>query len=392
MIGKSSMSGAERDEGRVVAIWRDEWLPISETFVVNQLTALRKWKPFTVGLRTVTPSLPVVPDFAPFSLSGLRGTIVRRSARWAYFGRFERILKERGTSVIHAHFGSGGIAVLDVARRARLPLVVTFHGRDATADVRIPGRAGRRYRAGLKRLFANATIIIAVSEAIKAQLLALDAPEEKIRVHYIGLLLSDDDRRPLVETSRSGILFVGRLVEKKGAEDLLEAVALLDPTLRDATPVKIVGDGPLRLTLERRAHELGLENVRFLGSQTPAQVTSLMGSAEIFCLPSKTAEDGDTEGLPIVLLEAALYGAVIISTRHSGIPEFVWNSQTGLLAPESSPAILSGHIASVLTDAPLASRLRAAARERLLTEFDMRKQADELEQIYEAAVAYWSVL
>lgn len=385
------MSGSKKDKVRVVAVWRDEWLPISETFVVNQMTALENWKPFAVGLRTVTPSLPVVPDLAPFSLSGLRGTIVRRSARWAYFGRFGRILKERGTSVIHAHFGSGGIAALDVARRARLPLVVTFHGRDATADVRMPGRAGRRYRAGLKRLFTNATIIIAVSEAIKAQLLSLDAPEEKIRVHYIGLLLTEDDRRPLVERARSGILFVGRLVEKKGAGDLLEAVALLDSTIRGKTPVQIVGEGPLRLTLERRAHELGLENVRFLGSQTPTQVTTLMASAEIFCLPSKTAKDGDTEGLPIVLLEAALHGAVIISTRHSGIPEFVLDSKTGLLAPESSPEILSHHIASVLNDTSLASRLRAAARERLLTEFDMRKQADELERLYEAAAAHRSV-
>src|SRR5437868_13294812 len=148
---------------------------------------------------------------------------------------------------------------------------------------------------------------------------------------------------PIRERSASDaprLLTVARLVEKKGVDDALRAVAAVrfrHPGLR----YDVVGDGPLRGGLEALAGELGLgDAVIFHGARYADAVREMMDAANVFVLASRTAGDGDEEGTPNVLLEAQACGLPILSTTHSGIPEVV-DPQAGVLVAEGDPAALA---------------------------------------------------
>jgi glycosyltransferase involved in cell wall biosynthesis len=133
------------------------------------------------------------------------------------------------------------------------------------------------------------------------------------------------------------IVFVGRLVEKKGVEYLIEAIrkGLAKDTPRDlrlnpATTAIIIGDGPLRAELEAQAKDLPIE---FRGQQTQLEVLRDLAKATIAAIPSVTALSGDQEGLPVTLLEAAAAGAFIVASDLPGINEVVVDGETGLLVP-----------------------------------------------------------
>ena len=367
--------------GHTVAIWKSEWLPRSETFVKNQTAALSRWTPVKVAWTRVQGGIDE-PDvaFLPERLYRSRARRVVRSR--ALTRLYARQLTRRGVVLVHAHFGTGGIDVRPVARAARIPLVVTFHGVDVTASATGSSPATEAYRRRLREVFAYATTLIAVSGHIADRLVALGAPPEKVVVHHIGAQVDDT---PPPSTPGEGVLVVGRLVEKKGVEDLIRAMALLPEHLR-ATPLTVVGSGPLEERLRATAAELGVD-ARLVGAMPSDRVRELMRAARLVCVPSRTAANGDTEGLPMVLLEAAAQRRPLVATVHAGIPEFVRHGETGLLSPEGSLEGLAGNLAAVLDDAALAARLGDGARRRLEREFDLRAQTTLLEDLYDAAVA-----
>ncbi len=277
----------------------------------------------------------------------------------------------RQFDAIHCQFGpSGRFAVL--LRRAGIvagPISTAFYGYDITREPRL--RGGGLYR----ELFEEAAVLLPNSEHLAARLRDAGAPPGKIEVHRLGI---DPADFPLVD--RSGrdpaapwrVLAVGRLVEKKGFGDLLQAIA----RLRDAEPLlraTIVGDGPLRGDLEAMARTLGIaERVRFAGWLAPAEVAAAMAEADLLAVPSVTAADGDMEGMPLVVLEAMATGLPVVGTRHSGIPEVVLDGITGRIVPERDPAALAGAIAS-LADPSRRREQGEAGHRRAVAEFDNRR-------------------
>src|SRR6185437_11794512 len=144
------------------------------------------------------------------------------------------------------------------------------------------------------------------------------------------------------------ILFVARLVEKKGCEFLIRAAVHLRECGRNARLV-IIGEGPLRGKLEALATTLKVR-ADFLGVQGPDVVREWMQRAWVLCNPSVTAANGDTEGLGMVFAEAQATGLPVVSTLHGGIPEVVRDSETGLLARERSVEDLTRHLERMLAD------------------------------------------
>lgn len=364
-----------------VAIWKTSWLPASQTFVQNQVGAMRRWHPVLIGAHQLSDGLPVVADRAPFGRSVPARVAHRLSRATGYLGVFDRLLTSSGVRVIHAHFGTGGVAVAPVARRLGLPLVVTFHGFDVTRETQRSDRAGLRYQRRLRRLFDQADTLIAVSQFIADRLVALGADPSRIRIHHIGIPV---ETAPVgTGEDRSGVVFVGRLVDKKGVADLLEAMAALGERAR-GVPVRIVGDGPLRSQLEERARRAGLD-VRFLGFRTAAEVAQVLRESAVFCAPSRTAPDGDAEAFGMVFLEAALQGLPVVSYRHGGVPEAVEEGVTALLAPEGDVAALTAHLRTLLDDPDLARSMGEAGRARVLRDFDVVRQSALLEDLYAEA-------
>lgn len=366
------------DERRVL-VWRRTVLAGSETFIRNQLDAMSRWEPVLTGLELKESALSrpddwamVAPDSTAADLRRKWFTLARRSRK------LSRWIDQSGASLIHAHFVSDAVDVLPIARRCDLPLVVTAHGFDVTSWHTEPGPLGVLRRRRLRAVMDQAHTLVAVSEFIKQRLIALGAPEEKVVVLPIGVPTAAP--RPAPRLGAPEIVFVGRLVEKKGVRDLLTAVSLIDPALRPR--VNIVGDGPLRHELQNLASELGIEAV-FHGQADPAMVRDALAKASFFVAPSKTAASGDSEGFGMVFLEAALAELPIVAYRHGGVPEAVASGLNGLLVPEGSVEELSRAIRSLIESPEDAAAMGAAGRRRVLEEFDVADLTPRLEELYD---------
>jgi glycosyltransferase involved in cell wall biosynthesis len=285
--------------------------------------------------------------------------------------------------LIHAHFGVDGTRVMRLASTLRLPLLVTLHDSDITtsdADLLTLAPYCRRYIARRPRLMQKATAFIAVSEFIKQKAIERGFPASKIRVHYIGIDTSRFEPNPSPATEPI-VLFVGRLQEKKGCRYLLEAMAEVQATQPRAELI-IVGDGPLRAELEALA-AAKLKRYRFVGALPPAEVRQWYGKTQVFCAPSVTARSGETEGLPITVLEAQAMGLPVVSTVHAGIPEAVKHDENGLLAAERDAPALAKSLLSLLGNPERGRQLGAAARRSVLSRFDAQQQIARLEEIYD---------
>ena len=135
-------------------------------------------------------------------------------------------------------------------------------------------------------------------------------------------------------------LAVGRFVEKKGFEYFIRAMALVG----DRSPIRgaIIGDGPLRPSLESLARDLGvIDRIDFLGWRTHDEVSELMHQADLLVAPSVIAADGDMEGMPLVIAEAMSTGLPVLGTRHSGIPEAVRHGENGIVVEERDAEALA---------------------------------------------------
>jgi glycosyltransferase involved in cell wall biosynthesis len=178
------------------------------------------------------------------------------------------------------------------------------------------------------------------------------------------------------------IITVARLVEKKGHEDVLRAMALLAERglLLD---YDVYGDGPLKEQLEQRATELGLRaSVRFHGAVTQCQVLEAFAGGGVFVLASRTAENGDRDGIPNSLAEAMSMGLPVVATRISGIPELVEEEIEGILVPEQNPAELAGALERLYREPGLAASLAERGQEKVRAQFRAGRCIEELRRIF----------
>ncbi|WP_156162333.1 glycosyltransferase [Demequina iriomotensis] len=361
-----------------VLVWTRAFLPASETFIRAQSDALRGWDVSCAGLTAVESPLRRAQDLALYGTGPLDSARAALALRAGRSGRIVRLLAELRPDVVHAHFASAAYPLLRAVERARVPLIVTVHGHDVTAALSGGSALGRwlrkrRVRAVLRR----ADQVVAVSSFIAARAIEAGAPAERVTVRYIGTdvevpLAGDDEERD--------VIFVGRLVEKKGVGDLIDALAVLADRGIDVSAT-VVGDGPMRATLEKRVREQGLR-VEFVGSRRPAEVRDLLARSRMFVGPSKTAPNGDAEGFGMVFIEAAAAGLPVIAYRHGGVVEAVADERTGLLAPEGDIEQLAGRIARLLDDDELCARMGAAGRMRARSEFDLMRNTAALAELY----------
>jgi glycosyltransferase involved in cell wall biosynthesis len=226
----------------------------------------------------------------------------------------------------------------------------------------------------------RAALVVCISNFARSQLMSITDYEEweKLRIVHCGI--DPDVFGPVQRTRRSGeplrILCVGRLVAVKGQAVLLEAVADLRGRGM-AVHLTLVGDGPSRGALERRAAELGLaEHVTFTGPLGDDRMPGFYAAADVFCLPTFA------EGLPIVLMEAMATELPVVTTPVAGIPELVEDRVTGRIVAPADAEGLADALEELARDPKLARRLGAAGRQKVLEDFDIRDAATELERLF----------
>jgi glycosyltransferase involved in cell wall biosynthesis len=169
------------------------------------------------------------------------------------------------------------------------------------------------------------------------------------------------------------ILAVGRLVEKKGFADLIDACAVLAEQ-GHRFRCRIIGAGTRKTDLQARVEGLGLsDHIELVGPRPQNEVIQEMRNAAVLAMPCIVGEDGDRDGLPNVIQEALALGTPVISTDVTGIPEVVRDGQTGLQVPQKDPAALAHALERLLDDPDLRVALAREARRLIEAEFDIRR-------------------
>ena len=253
--------------------------------------------------------------------------------------------------VIHIFTGAStllGMFALLCGRVFRKPSAMSVFGRE---DVALPSRISRIFFLMSTSL---ATSISTNSEATRDLL----PPRVLDKSH---VLLGGSDWMPAsapAVTRDSSVLFVGRLVRRKGVDDLLHAFAEVRSRIADAKLV-IVGDGPERENLERMVAELGLSGaVRFTGMLRGERLHEEYENCDVFVLPSKAVqEDAASEGLGLTLIEAAMHGKPLVGTTHGGIPEVIQDGVNGLLVPPNDSHLLAEALTRLVKDKELARKM-----------------------------------
>jgi glycosyltransferase involved in cell wall biosynthesis len=245
-------------------------------------------------------------------------------------------------------------------------------------------RLGREYLRGRERLQKEGALFVACSEFVRKQAIDRGYPADRTIVHSIGVDVAEFEPPPY-RRREEAVLFVGRLVEKKGCGDLIEAMVQVQQHCPEAELI-VIGDGPLRAGCEALAAALRVRS-RFLRSQPPTVVKEWMSRAAVFCVPSVIAATGDAEGFGIVFIEAQAMGLPVVSTRSGGIPEAVDEGETGLLVSQNAPDRLSEAIVRLLQDGNLWRRFSVAGRRRVVLRFNLARQTQRLEDIFGGIVA-----
>jgi glycosyltransferase involved in cell wall biosynthesis len=221
--------------------------------------------------------------------------------------------------------------------------------------------------------------------AAAADHLSALAPPGAVELVYHGLDLARFPPPGVGRPARDGtdpaapvvILSVGRAVEKKGFDDLLEALAALPVTLH--WRFEHVGGGDLLASLKRRAAELGIgDRVTWLGPLTQDAVLARYRGADLFALASRVAGDGDRDGLPNVLMEAQSQGLACLATRLSGIPELIEDGVTGCLVPPGDTATLADALAALISDPQRRLVLGEAGQAKVRRSFDAEQAIQRL--------------
>jgi len=280
--------------------------------------------------------------------------------------------------IIHCHFGPNGIIGAYLKEGGiNSKLITTFHGYDMSMFISNHGEDI------YKILFLKGDLFMPISEHWKKKLIEMGCEEGKIIVHRMGIDVEKFEFSERRKTGTIKILSVGRLVEKKGHEYAIKALAKVVNKNGKDIIYRIVGDGPLKDKLMSLAEELRIEDcVKFMGNVEDEELLKLYKESHIFILPSVTASDGDQEGIPVVFMEAQAMGLPVISTYHSGIPEVVIDGKSGFLVPEKDVDALAEKMEFLVEHPELWSEMGGYGREFVEKHYDVRRLNKRLVEIY----------
>ena len=354
------------------------------TFIKSHAESLRRYQAIYAGSRRVS-GLPLPEGRAHTANTGGLPGLAREFMfrRLGMAGNLAARLRRFQPRIVHAHFGQSGPAALDLAEALGVPMVVTYHGQDATVSANQARKSwrGREYLRGHKRVTERSSVIVAVSDFIRDLLLEQGYPSEKVVTHRNGIDV--DYFRPATGERETTAIFVGRFVEKKGGEYFVRALGELQ---RQGSPIRgvLVGDGPLRPELESLARSVRA-NAEFPGFLPLAEVRKRLSRACVAVVPSVTATDGNREGLPTVILEAQAMATPVVATRHAGNAEGLLEGETALLVNERDVGGLADAIRFFEENPIAARRFGECGRMFVETNFSIASQVSGLEKIYDRA-------
>lgn len=294
------------------------------------------------------------------------------------------LLDEHQPKVLHIYYGHKAAKFLPMVEAWNGPLVVSFHGVDAT-EAAYKGL----YAEALPGLFSRATLVLARSLSLADRVQELGCPPGKIRLNRTPIPLDDIPRRVRKAPEHGEWVFIQacRLIPKKG---LLTALVAFSEFVRHwpRAHFVIAGEGPQRAAVQAKIAELSLhQHVTLTGWVAPLELIRRFDGAHVFVHPSEVTSSGDQEGVPNAMLEAMAAGLPVVATRHGGIPEAVTHGEEGILVPERSPARLAEAFLQLAGDREMFARFSAAAAVKVENTYGLPRSIAALEDCYDEALA-----
>lgn len=290
---------------------------------------------------------------------------------------FVQSLKKHKIQVILAQYGPTAHRILTICKYLKLPLVVHFHGYDASVKSII------KQHNGYSEVFKYASKVIAVSKHMEKQLFKLGCKAEKMV--YNPCAPHNDFLKVRPKFIKKQFIAVGRFTNKKAPYYTILAFKEVIKLHPDAQLI-MAGNGVLLNSCKNLASFYDLEdNVKFVGVINQDKFISLLEESLAFIQHSITAEDGDCEGTPVAILEASAAGLPVVSTEHAGIPDVVEHGKTGLLSKEHDVNTMSENMLRLINDFALAKTLGILGKTKVKEEFNLEKHLKTLQRTIESA-------
>jgi glycosyltransferase involved in cell wall biosynthesis len=376
------------DSRPVIACYCATFLKPEMLHIYRQITALKRCAPIIIAQKREQAArypfepIQIVPKPATHFLRRFWFRQLR-DAPWQISSgelrALQCILRNSDARVLHIYFGQIAVHLLPLIRTWERPSIVSFHGADVTVDMNKPA-----YREATREMLGAVRLVLVRSESLRRAVIDLGCEEGKIELQRTGIPLDDFPfcQRTVPREGEWRFVQAGRLIEKKGLPVTLRAFAVFVRQYPNAR-LTIAGEGPLLGQLQNLARELNIDGrVSFTGFISQEQLREIYYASQIFVHPSQTGRDGNQEGIPNSMLEAMASGLPVFATRHGGIPEAIENGVTGVLVREHDHQGLAAALLEAANDSGFLSRVVRNGAEVVRKNFDLRAQAQRLEDIY----------
>ena len=291
------------------------------------------------------------------------------------------LLSDRSYDIIHCQFGTIGPVALKFRQTGILSgkIITTFRGIDISRHIQEQGEDV------YDQLFVEGDFFFANCNFFRDRALKLGCDPNKIVVHGSGIDCSKFafQSRFFPNNGKIRIATTGRLVEKKGIEYAIRAIAKIVDTYPNLE-YNIIGDGELMKDFQQLIAELEVgDTIKLLGWKDSSEIANILDRSHIFIAPSVTAADGNQDAPVNTLKEAMAMGLPVISTFHGGIPELVEDGVSGFLVPERNADAIAEKLQMLIENPQLWDKMGKNGRKQVEEKYDMNKLNDELVSVYE---------
>jgi glycosyltransferase involved in cell wall biosynthesis len=362
-----------------IAIFSPNQNPYSETFIQAHKNHLKGCVFYYYGKKNVIElegQRALTSRFSQFLLKAKK-LFFKKSPTFVTEEMVLTSLKKNAVEVVLAEYGTHAYNILPIVKKAGLPLVVHFHGFDASVLNAI--KRCHHYR----EVFQYAKKVIAVSKKMHQMLLEIGCPPEKLVYNVYGPRSEFMDVQ--CAFSKNQFVTVGRFTDKKAPYYTILAFKEVLKRHPHATLV-LGGDGVLVNSCKNLVKLYKLEeSVHFLGVITSEKYIQLLEESLAFVQHSITADNGDMEGTPLSILESSAAGIPVIATDHAGISDVILHQETGLLCKEHAVQGMTQNMLQLLEDKELAKTLGANGKKRIKEHFSLSRHISELQNILQEA-------
>lgn len=375
------MKEHQKKEQKTVCIISPNRNAYSETFILAHIKRLpAKVKVLYGGWRTEDDKPLLSSKMHHRAIRYIIRNLLKLPPDYFELKAIKKFFRKNKVDAVLAEYGPTGVAVMNACREADIPLIVHFHGFDAS-DLRILERFSTSYR----QMFEIADSIIAVSRDMEEKLLRMGCPRRKLFYNPYGV---DIELFSSAEPESAPPIFVavGRFVDKKAPHLTLLAFRKVLDVVPEARLI-MIGDGILLEACKQIVKALNMKHaVEFPGPLSHTEVAQTMRRARVFIQHSITTTYGDSEGTPVAVLEACASGLPVVSTKHAGIKDVIIDGETGFLVEEGDIDGMAERMITLAKDPNLSAYLGRNARKRICAEFSMEKSISNLWKIIENAI------